>query len=183
MNKGTQRRFSCDVCGKEYANKARVKFHLKNFHQEATNSTVCGICDGRYSTPTSLRKHVERVHTRKRDVLCTKEGCNMSFFTNKDRADHLRNKHRVNMLKCENCRKEFAYKRNLKRHNKSCGKAVKDKHQCKICGKKYCSSEALSMHENIKHTNVKQFICEMCGKVFDRNFTHARHVRTVHQLD
>jgi hypothetical protein len=75
MNKGIQNFFSCDVCGKTYANMARVKFHIKNYHEQAAtstfcivyapvsnivsktgvhNGTFCGLCDGRYATPSSL---------------------------------------------------------------------------------------------------------------------------------
>ena len=183
MNKGSHKKFECDICGKMYANKARVKFHIKNYHQQATESTVCAQCDGRFATASSLKKHVERVHSQRKELFCTIDGCNSSFYTKKDRTDHMRKKHRLNILHCENCNKEFAYERNLKRHILRCGKAIKKDHTCKFCTKQYRSPEALAMHEKSKHTQVKQFVCDVCGKIFDRNFSCARHVRTVHQLD
>lgn len=88
MNKGIQKRFSCDVCRKTYANKAMVKFHIKNYHEQAATSTLCGICDGRYATPSSLKRHVDRVNTRERELVCTIKECNSSFYTKRQDGPH-----------------------------------------------------------------------------------------------
>jgi hypothetical protein len=37
-----------------------------------------------------VKRHVERVHTRKRSLVCTIEECNSPFCTKKDRTNHIR---------------------------------------------------------------------------------------------
>ena len=63
-------------------------FTLKNCHEQAATSTLCGICDGRYATPSSLKRHVDRVNTRERELVCTIKECNSSFYTIRQDGPH-----------------------------------------------------------------------------------------------
>ena len=63
--------------------------------------------------------------------------------------------------KCENCCKEYAYKRSIERHVAVCGRQ-KPQVICEQCNKKFRSKRPLSNHMRVKHTNHK-FVCELCG--------------------
>jgi hypothetical protein len=61
-----------------------------------------------------IKRHVERVHTQKRELVSTTEEYNTSFYTKKDRTDHIRKQCNVKKLNCGKSEKKFAYERNFK---------------------------------------------------------------------
>ena len=54
----------CDICGKKLRNKLNVLRHKQSFHNEE-NPFRCKICDNRFKTQISLRRH-EKTHDKPR---------------------------------------------------------------------------------------------------------------------
>ena len=98
------------------------------------------------------------------------------------KAVHFRSQHREKTLECNRCEKRFTTNWLLKAHIRNKHEKVKDK-KCPHCGEGFNSSEAtrsFKAHVN-RHTNNRQFACEICGKSFLVQ-THLKKHAMLHTL-
>uniref|UniRef100_UPI0010A0C388 zinc finger protein with KRAB and SCAN domains 1-like n=1 Tax=Podarcis muralis TaxID=64176 RepID=UPI0010A0C388 len=54
---------------------------------------------------------------------------------------------------------------------------VEKKHECTVCGKRFCSRSALARHQSV-HSGEKPYKCLECGKNFSRSSSLNVHQRT-----
>ena len=83
-------------------------------------------------------------------------------------------------LKCDQCDKDFATKRNLTRHIQSIHEA-KEKFSCQSCQQKYTTKDGLKKHILRIH-QAKTIPCDECKKMFRTRELLNKHKQSVHVL-
>jgi len=68
--------FCCEVCGKEFASKNKVKEHMSTHNDAQDPKYQCPICHKFMKQSNSYRKHMVNVH--KQGSKC--EICNKTFY-------------------------------------------------------------------------------------------------------
>ena len=161
------RKFPCAKCGKCFSTQKKVNGHFKDTHPPV----MCDYCDRFFSCPASMLKH--------------------------------RYSHFETMIECDTCGKGFQFQSQLKEHlcthqtmgdwvwfRPHCGKRFKrelelDAHLFNHCLTKYKCDQFtyenpdprnLHAHKR-KHSDVKSFICKICGQVFTWVEQQRRHLK------
>lgn len=75
-----QRRLICRCCDKAHANRKQLAYHERSIRRKQLQSSsyVCQHCGNIYNDIKSLAMH-GRVHSDKKPLKCTIEGCNEAF--------------------------------------------------------------------------------------------------------
>ena len=77
---------------------------------------------------------------------------------------------------CNECGREYATTKLLKSHMRIHTKAYMEaKYTCDICGNDYRSNVSLQNHINTIHNGLRNFPCDICGKLFTRANTLRTH--------
>lgn len=157
---------------------ASLTKQLQNNQTSDNLQYVCHVCDQCFKTEESLRSH-EELHSGKKNRKC--KYCDKTFTRDNDYVNHLR-KHNidlkslcVNSFKCDICKKLFAYRHVLRRHQLM-HENRKD-YKCKICNKKFIRSDYLKTHERLRHSKNPYFSCKICHKEFSYKHTKILHER------
>lgn len=69
------KKFACEICGKEFQRKKNIIVHIRSFHNNERNH-VCEICNKGFYGRTALLKH-QSVHSDERPFVC--KICNKGF--------------------------------------------------------------------------------------------------------
>lgn len=144
------------TCGKIFKNSLRLKVHIGSLH---TGIKFLGqICRKELSCSTSLRNHMDRIHSAKERPRypCKFPDCTKSFLNKGHVSDHFKMEHAENPVRfpCFLCWKEFKTRPGLNLHISS---HTKEKvYKCKICGKRFGQSPHLSRHEVIFLAYIKR---------------------------
>ena len=142
----------CPIC-KAIFDKGGLKRHLKTVH-EGIKDHKCEHCEKAFSELHHLRTHMEMVH----DIMFEP----------------------TLQPKCSKCGKTFKYEAVLRKHTeKGCdpNSSVNDGggpiYDCKLCGQILSSAWNLKCHNKRVHLQLKDNICQRCGK----GFSQAHHLR------
>ncbi|XP_041633932.1 zinc finger protein OZF-like [Cheilinus undulatus] len=146
--------FKCQHCEKTFVCKGNLKTHLKTHFKKGSfhsnNTTVCGICGKKFSTPATLKLH-SKIHAEIKDFKC--QYCGKSF-----------------------CQKGNL-KLHLKTHSEERAGHPNEETVCDICDKDFATPFSLKLHSKI-HTGIKDFRCHHCGKLFCRKGNLKLHLKT-----
>ena len=55
-------------------------------------------------------------------------------------------------------------------------------YMCRLCEQKGPSRAHIVRHYQAKHTDIRSFMCQICGKGFKTSTTRQQHVKKVHKL-
>ena len=144
----------CDICGKNFARKTDLKSHMP------AHVPKCKLCFKLYSTLKCTLKCTLKSDTPKCN-LCFKNfatlkcvTCGKFFESEKCLKIHKNNEHQQNDVRegektfnCDLCGETFKQIDRLKCHIK----IHMNDYKCKICGKGFCTSESLILHEKSAH--------------------------------
>lgn len=155
-----ERDFPCDVCGKMFRFNYQVTAHKKS-HNKPT--LQCEICPQMFIYKSHLSQH-QKKHSGEFIASC--KDCPMKFRSTKELKEHRATCHTLDSFICDICGKTLSSMSALKEHklthDPNYGK-VRD-FECEICGKKFLSSRNLKFHTKQLHSNIKSFVCSICGK-------------------
>lgn len=143
----------CLHCGKSVLGMALLKQHLYNVHNDTKlikNWIVCFTC-GEKVPKFHLRMHKRLMHEDKRERK---------------------------IYKCRFCDKQLKKKQSLRAHEIMHSGEMK--YQCQLCGKQFRTKPLLVIHEAIHTGEAKLFLCDICGKNFQRSTSLANHLKRVH---
>jgi len=162
--------FTKHTCGMSNCKFQTVEDDVFERHQRLVHSdehahlTQCNVCNRRFSSKDSLRKHIENIHM------------NMKKFS------------------CEICDAGFATQAGLVKHNEKEHGGVKHRVCCPLCGKEYANEPALQYHiARIHPDNGAQYLpahkrnqshpCPECDKVFIVKADLQYHTKYFHSDD
>ncbi|GMR35799.1 hypothetical protein PMAYCL1PPCAC_05994, partial [Pristionchus mayeri] len=151
----------------------------------------CGQCSLECNSPEEMRRHVAHAHSFSRPLPCEMKGCNRSFLSKEDHAEHMREHRAERPHKCPVCPSRFRHTTNLNQHIKL--HAIGRRHFCELCRKCFRSSELLANHQPRclamagtragpsggalpVHRRGIRFECSYCGKTF-----HYQRDLSVHE--
>jgi len=155
----------CEHCSKEFKTNAQLKNHIKRKHSDGSKPLfrfMCTICaSGRCHSEEALQKHMLDSHSGI-EYPCPQ--CGKIFYNKENRQNHEKNQHGEKNVECDQCDMRFVQKSKLTAHIKKAHNKVKDK-ICPHCGEAFSATSSFNAHVN-RHTDNRQFPCEVCGKAF-----------------
>ena len=98
-------KFTCDKCGKSFANKNQLTQHIQSKHENMRY--VCDICNRSFSWEKDLRRHVKQVHEDNVQYNCEK--CDKSFHYKVNLSRHIQHVHENVRYNCDKCDKSFLF--------------------------------------------------------------------------
>ena len=207
-----KRPFKCgyEGCGKTYITKQSLQRHLISHTGDSEFRCYTGDCTGaiRYWDKQTLNRHIYKKHTMEKPFEC--DICNRRFVSLHNLSIHRRNMHSIKdkrnqpqnsdstdkwiiyiggknkLFKCgyDGCGKTYTEKKSLRRHFIShIGDSQFRCYTGDCTGEiRYCDSQALARHINIKHTMERPFKCNICNNRFVSIYNLIRHRRDVHSV-
>jgi KRAB domain-containing zinc finger protein len=146
-------RFVCTVegCDKSYVARASLNNHIRATHDG--RDYRCEQCGKRFSTSSSVRRHLSNVHaiTPKVEFFCPIETCSAAFRHNEYLDKHLKAVHDTSLEyecdKCDECGQKFDARSGMRRHISAKHKPL----QCHHCDMRFNSTAILNQHIERKH--------------------------------
>ncbi|CAL8126178.1 unnamed protein product [Orchesella dallaii] len=110
------KRFKCNVCRKEFVNRARFKSHMRSHDVKSTDPFICRVpgCGAAFGSHHGLQNH--RVKHMKSAFPCDR--CDMKFKMKHHLKHHYATHFKSPEFACKICGKEFGSVATLKTHQK-----------------------------------------------------------------
>ncbi|KAL3274538.1 hypothetical protein HHI36_015920 [Cryptolaemus montrouzieri] len=168
-----EKRYKCDQCDQAFRYNSTLKSHIRLTHTKIMDHT-CKICTKYCSTPEELKKHISKLHSKKRQkVNC--QLCGKVFKTEQLLSCHLK-VHTELKFPCEFCQRIYPSLYRLKKH---VGRAhIPNVCECK---KVFYDRAEFTKHNKEFHKTEDSTVCKYCNKEFDKVKNLAEHVRLQHK--
>lgn len=108
--------WTCAYCSMQFIHKTTLLDHMAVEHG-ATNQAKCKICSKVYSSPETLKVHMQTHNTPQR-FQC--EICDKRFTTKRNYLGHMNVHSGAKPHRCVKCLKGFSHASNLTRHMATC---------------------------------------------------------------
>ncbi|XP_069700864.1 zinc finger protein 275-like isoform X2 [Periplaneta americana] len=148
----------------------------------------CVECGYSTTRPYFYQRHLQ-AHTSSNNPLLRDEHrfhcqqCSYKTGRKEHFIRHVNNVHNNNRpYLCDHCGKAFKRPDALKQHRSTHVEpdSTVGAFRCSVCGK-YCRAQAqLTQHQAV-HSNVRSFLCEICGAAFKTRAVQRKHVLTIHK--
>ena len=152
--------------------------HLRDDH--SLEESTMEACKNIEPSPSARYKSTSKSSSEM--YQCTMKGCkNRKFYSSKELYDmHIKKAHEgiTHPFVCDECGQKFRAHMELQIH-------VKTRHLgqypfiCQYCGKGFLSVAALNIHLP-KHTNERNYKCDLCPEAFKTRSGLLYHTRSVH---
>ncbi|XP_023940738.1 zinc finger protein OZF [Bicyclus anynana] len=136
---------------------------------------MCPICQKSFVNKGNLSRHLMITHTREK-LECNV--CFREFIKQGHYQKHLLTHSTEKRFKCEECDKRFRTSSNLEQH-KRIHLLVKPFH-CQVCTRQFAVKANLAKHQGsgrCKIPNHDPIVCNICNKVFQKEFLLKSHLR------
>ncbi|XP_055852306.1 zinc finger protein 91 isoform X1 [Episyrphus balteatus] len=146
--------YNCQICCQNFNRKFKIFEHQRTDHQWEELPYECNRCGSKYVCEKIYQLHLQN-------------DC----------------ENNEKQFKCKTCPMKFAWKENLKNHEKYMhdqNPAMPKKHHCDICGKSFLWVKDLTRHQKTHQTEDEKFECTWCFRVFMRRDNLKVHMK-VHQ--
>ena len=160
------KKFKCDRCSKMFAVNSELSYHLKT-------------CNGIFSEAYSLTKMKGVAYNEilmengKKVFECSK--CEKTYENQESIRQHFHATHGDKKFKCHKCHKMFLNKSKLRRHLKTCNGVYKKERNITMNRMK-----DIAYKENINKDGEKEFRCNKCENVYEKQDSIRRHFHFVH---
>lgn len=205
----TSKNVLCDICGYLSYSHEDLMNHSKAKHFDSNDSEnmnaddkmdtkhMCFDCCKNFKTQRTLRNHIEKKSCNRPIKLHKCDICNRVYVNKYGLDSHKNLKHGLgSRFSCYLCDKSYATKQKLTEHlsiNPSGHKIniinVKKEEQdaenktrvpCEKCNRSYASRYGLGLHIKSKHSEVPNYMCWICQKIYSYQHTLTNHVNFAH---
>ncbi|XP_039647843.1 zinc finger protein 37-like isoform X2 [Perca fluviatilis] len=163
----TSARHKCTQCNKTY----KWRYHLEDHLFTHSKSTVCSLCEKRFSSQSLLKAHLRR-HSGERPFACSY--CDKRFLTKSVLKYHVRIHTGERPYACTFCGKRFSSQTLLKIHLRR--HSGERPFACSYCDKRFLTWSVLKSHVRI-HTGERPYACTFCDKRFTQPYMLTVHIR------
>ncbi|XP_041968476.1 zinc finger protein draculin-like isoform X5 [Aricia agestis] len=168
--------YVCEDCGAGFVNKNILLRH-RDAHKTGTFS--CDKCFRNFDTARKKRLHDRSYHEK--DRLPYKCGhCEERFKGGRQKHEHMLKVHGIRgpKVNCQVCDKSFETKHAWRLHTTRVHLQLKP-HLCDLCNKGFYAKTELESHM-VKHTESRDFTCDVCFKAYGRLKTLTCHKKKAH---
>ncbi|XP_039147983.1 uncharacterized protein LOC27206950 isoform X2 [Drosophila simulans] len=173
----------CKLCNQTFDELGKLVKHEMELHSNTERSRwgyqhKCPICNTTYRTLTLLKFHMKRHSNRKTQCkLCPKTCVTIAELERHTKAKHSKDK----TLRCsmDGCRKTFAFKHHLIRHQKA--SHLSTRYICPVCNKEEKSNVHLKNHMSV-HKGEITYKCPKCDRSYLRRGRLVTHVLLIHNM-
>ncbi|XP_017038160.1 zinc finger protein weckle [Drosophila kikkawai] len=164
-------KLECNQCGIEFPTNSQLHIHYRSHlpaKLKADNS--CPHCEKRFTTPGTLKRHIEGVHKGIKPFVCDLCGKGFKYITGL--KDHKLVHTDECPFECPDCHRRFKNKARLKIHSDTHSANI---YKCNICGMKLKTRRTFNKHKLV-HSDERQYKCDVCGSSFKRSKTLKAHL-------
>ncbi|XP_041986007.1 zinc finger protein 250-like isoform X2 [Aricia agestis] len=171
LQRHSDKRFSCNICSKEYSQKHNLVKHILTHGDYKPFS--CNVCSKRFYQKENLDTHM-RIHGGEKTVFKC-DVCEKTFAHKRTLDNHKETHSTERKFSCEVCFKEFFLKRVLKAHMRT--HTDEKQFSCEVCDKKFSVRDYMLKHMKT-HSGEKPYTCHICQKPFSEKGTLNAHIYT-----
>lgn len=167
----------CRRCSQMFKSKCTLQDHMR-IHHMGKGSYECNICEATFLQKSKFRYHIKK-HKEAGQLYhhykCPE--CDEMFDTLNALRKHSLMHTNGKPFECYLCHKRYAGIKML-RHHFICHSHHKSM-DCPYCDRKFNNLQFINQHIKYTHKNDRQFLCNQCGKAFQKMSTLKNHL-TVH---
>ncbi|KAH8351176.1 hypothetical protein KR084_008977 [Drosophila pseudotakahashii] len=161
----------CNQCGLCFPTAAQLTSHYRtHLPAKVKSDNSCPHCEKRFTTPGTLKRHIEGVHQQIKPYVCDLCGKSFNYITGL--KDHKLVHTEECPFECPVCKRRFKNKARLKIHSDTHSAQI---YECAICGLKLKTRRTFNKHKLV-HSDERQYKCDVCGSAFKRSKTLKAHL-------
>ena len=172
--------YPCEKCDSTLTSKASFWHHNRAFH--GGKVFECEQCNFSTKIMHGLERHKETAHE---GIIHRCEECGKTFTQTGTLGAHKRVAHEGLLFSCDYCSHKAKRKSELLAHEAFVhleGNAIKCRHKCSICDKRFRKKDHLNVHMQIHIGAIQPHVCSTCPKRFGANWRKKRHEETHNKL-
>jgi uncharacterized Zn-finger protein len=174
---------TCEICEKTFDAKIKLQKHNRIVHVGRI-TRVCEVCGHGSKSNTAYELHMAS-HAAESSFKCSRAGCQSAFkhqnlLKNHMRQHEIKDGLRPKPFECHHCKKTFAQFVGIKRHmGTHFDSPLLRPFKCLMCEKRLQTKNDLEVHL-VTHSNVKNFQCSVCPRLFTSQTAANRHYQSCH---
>ena len=173
-----------EKCGFKTVMESAFALHRKYYHSD-NKSTICGVCEKRFYSPSHLKAHVETVHMKMKRYQC--KDCNDCFSRPDQLRDHMEELHgpdgpqpkKDKRVMCPHCGLKYRDDTGLRKHIKRIHDGGTEV-SCPTCNKTLKNKIVLKQHILVVHEKSQKYACSQCSRICASSYNLRLHIKKSH---
>ena len=164
----------CPICGKNFRS---VKDHMAVKHGEKVKRHICDLCGRKFTHPTLLQGHMQKIHTERKQLPC--KFCGQIFKEKMALTFHYWSMHlKVKPYKCKHCHYQGTQPQRIYEHCRTVHKIDGGRNDCEKIESDFEKIREFEIQHGLNRQDVKvakEYVCWLCKKVCQSNLVLLKH--------